>query len=340
MAGYWPDATADVEIVVTVHNRGSLRLDDAVNLTVTCRRGTEAIDDCNREASVSLPDGFGPVTETLTLRAPAGEFSFDIDHGGETVKTLSLDVPARIVGVDRQVWECFRDASRAGTGREYHQGIGCAAWSHERIRKWDHRWPLRVWMSGPDGFTAELKDVLTKLSPLVNHRIEWVDAQSAADIKGYVGLTVAEANAEGAYCTSIDILGCANIRSHEAAGRLLGGEIIVYNLWPDIGSDFGDFDDWYKNRFRVAMIHEAVHIFTNMIHRTELLSIMNPEAHHRAELTPMDEALLRLHGHELVKPGMSMSEIERRIVFDDELLDVPPADHPVSHTRRRIGGLR
>ena len=35
----------------------------------------------------------------------------------------------------------------------------------------------------------------------------------------------------------------------------------------------------------------------------------------------MDEALLRLHSHPLVKPGMSMEEIERLIVFGDELID-------------------
>ena len=38
----------------------------------------------------------------------------------------------------------------------------------------------------------------------------------------------------------------------------------------------------------------------------------------------MDEALLRLYGHPLVRPGMTISEIEPLIVFNDELSDPQP----------------
>ena len=41
-------------------------------------------------------------------------------------------------------------------------------------------------------------------------------------------------------------------------------------------------------------------------------------------LSRMDEDLIRLHQHRLVKPGMNMSEIERLIVFREDLLDSPP----------------
>ena len=325
VAGYWSDGTADVEITVTLRNTGNLRLNDAA-ITVTCRHDGSVIDNCSRQMSISLPDGFGPVTETLTIRAPAGDFSSEIDYGAETVETLSVDVPARIVGVDRQVWECFSDISNADISLETDEGIGCAGWSHERVRKWDQGSPMKVWLSGPDGFTAELRDMLTELSPIVNHRLEWVNVRSEAVVAAYVGLAVAEARAAGVSCDTIDALGCANIRTHSSSGEFVGGEIVVYNLWPDRGSDFGDFDDRHRSRFRSAMLHEAVHIFSDMRHRTEPLSIMNKEVHHRAELTPRDEALLRLHGHELVKLGMSMADIERLIVFDDELLDPRSTD--------------
>ena len=39
----------------------------------------------------------------------------------------------------------------------------------------------------------------------------------------------------------------------------------------------------------------------------------------------MDEALVRLYSHPLVKPGMSMDQVRRLIIFRDELLDRPGA---------------
>ena len=284
VAGYWSDGTADVEIAMTLRNEGDLRLDHAVRLAVTCG------PDCGQEMSVSLPDGYGPVTEMLTIRSPAGEASFEIDYGGENVQTLSVDVPKRIVGVNRDVWECFSDTSKVNTVWEEYQGVGCAAWSHEVVRKWDQGSPVKVWLNGSDSFTVEFKDVLAELSPVLNLRFEWVEARSDADVSAHVGLTIPEAEAEGVYCDSIDAFGCANTSTDSWSGEAVGGEIIVYNLWPDKGVDFGDFDDWYRSRFRSAMIHEAVHVFSDMRHRTELLSIMNSEVHHRAELTPMDGA--------------------------------------------------
>ena len=53
---------------------------------------------------------------------------------------------------------------------------------------------------------------------------------------------------------------------------------------------------------------------------------MNEAVHHRAELSPTDEALLRLHGHDLVEPGMTWAEIERLVVFSDDLLDPQQPD--------------
>ena len=327
VAGYRSDGTSDVEIVLTLHNSGNLRLDDPVNLVVTCGRDGEVIDDCGRDLSISLPDGYGPETRTLTVRSPTGKMSFEIDYGKENTEVLSLDVPERIVGVDRLVWECFRDTPGGDMFWEEDEGGGCAAWASETVRKWDQTSPVKVWLNGPDGFTAEFRDILADLSSKMNLQVEWVAARSDADVAAYVGLTVDELSTQGVYCDGVDALGCANTMYNVWTGEILGGEIVVYNLWPDVASDLGHFNERDRNRFRSAMIHEAVHMLSDMRHRTELLSIMNSEVHHRAELTPMDEALLRLHGHELVRPGMTMADIGRLIVFNDELLDPHPGDH-------------
>ena len=237
---------------------------------------------------------------------------------------MGVNVPERILGVDRDVWECFSDTSKVNTIWEDGEGTGCGAWGDQTVFKWDQHSPIRISASGPDSFVATFKDVINELSPVLNLRFEWVDAGASADVTAYVGLTVSEAESQRVYCTSFEVFGCAN--TSRKSGEIDSSDILVFNYWRDQGYELGDFGDWHRTRFRAAMIHEAVHALSLMQHRTEVLSVMNDTVHHRAELSPTDEALLRLHGHELVEPGMTWAEIERLIVFRDELLDPQQPD--------------
>ena len=324
--GYWSDGSANVEVTASLRNEGDLRMDRAVEIAVTCSRSGEPVNGCGEQISVSLPNGYGPGSGALTLRVPPGDLSLTFTYGEHGATVLEIGVPERIVGVDRDVWACFSDTSNVNTVWKEDQGIGCAAWPEETVQKWNQTSPVRVLVNGLDGFATEFKDVLTDLSPVVNLQFEWVDVESNADISAHIGLTIPEMESQGVFCIPAEAFGCANTDFNTRSGEVLGSEIIVYNLWPDHGVDFGDFDDWRRVRFRSAMIHEAVHALGRMSHRTELLSIMNDAVHDRAELSPMDEALLRLHGHELVKPGMTMAETERLIVFNDDLMDPQPLD--------------
>ena len=54
-----------------------------------------------------------------------------------------------------------------------------------------------------------------------------------------------------------------------------------------------------------------------------------------AKKNPMDEALIRLHSNPLVKPGMTVEEVEGLLVFEDELVD-PPAPVEVWIRRCRL----
>ena len=58
-------------------------------------------------------------------------------------------------------------------------------------------------------------------------------------------------------------------------------------------------------------------------HRVDPLSAMSITGLMMAEKNPMDEALIRLHSNPLVKPGMTVEEVARLIIFEDELLDPP-----------------
>ena len=327
VAGYWSDNTANVELTVSVRNESERRLDGRVPIAVTCSHDGEAVSDCGHETSVSLADGYVSTADTVTLRVPTGDVSFSFAYGEDGTQSLDLNVPERILGVDRDVWACFSDTSRMIWWVWWDdEGIGCAAWAQESVQKWDQASPVTVSINGPDGFANEFKDVLDGLSPILDLRFRWTGADSEADITAYIGLTVSELLSRDVSCFPSEAFGCVNTGIIGPRGKLSDSEIIVYNLWPDRGADLGDFDQQTRGHFKAAMIHEAVHALSRMMHRQELLSIMNEEIHLRAELSPMDEALLRLHGHRLVRPGMTMGEIEGLIVFNDDLIDPRPPD--------------
>ena len=150
---------------MSLRNEGDLRLEHAVRLAVTCSREGWVIEDCGKEMSVSLPDGYGPATDTLTLRIPTGNVSLTFTYGDDVAQGLDTNLQERILGVDRDVWECFSDTSNVNTIREDNEGIGCASWSHETVWKLGQDSPVRVRLNGPDSFIAGFKDVLVICRP-------------------------------------------------------------------------------------------------------------------------------------------------------------------------------
>ena len=198
-----------------------------------------------------------------------------------SLESSTSEVPERIVGVNRDVWECFSDTSNVGTFWEEDEGVGCAGWSTDRIQKWDQESPLRISVSGGQGFVEEFKDALQYVASTLNHQFEVVDPEQFVDIRAYVGLTVPEAVSKDVACFT-EAFGCAENAIHN--GEVVRSGIVVYNLWPQQGTDFGELDEEKKKLLRHAMVHEVVHALSAMSHRTEVLSIMNSEAHLSGEV--------------------------------------------------------
>ena len=94
----------------------------------------------------------------------------------------------------------------------------------------------------------------------------------------------------------------------------------MWNNYSAHLDEIGLMDD----RIKHVTLHEALHALIPMRHRDKPLSLMNASGLPLPELTPMDDALIRLHSNTLIKPGMTMNEVEELIVFADELLDPPP----------------
>ena len=313
LAGYWSDGTANVELTASMRNEGDLAFEDAQRISVTCLQSGVSVPGCGSDFSISLSDGYGPASYTLTLRVPMGEVSFELDYGGDGPTTLEIDVPERILGVDRDVWACFSDTSFVGTVWRWQRGVGCAGWFSETVRKWDQTVPVKVWAGGRDSFIEVFKDVLDDLSMILGLEFEWVPSESEAEL-------VAELGHDSC---SPGLLGCASSSANEL-GEVKSGWMGVINL-SNPESEFEDLTPWAKRQTIYAMIHEAIHALGSIHHRAEPDSVMSILLFSRTQLSPMDERLLQLQAHPLIEPGLHMDEIEQLVVFNDQLLD-PQAD--------------
>ena len=130
VVGYWSDGTADVEVTATLRNDGTLRLDRAQDVTATCIAEGDERRACREEASLSLQDGFAPNSESFSLRLPMGMTTVTFDYGGAESLTFDVEVPERILGVDRDVWECYADRPQERTEIEGELFDGCGGWRH------------------------------------------------------------------------------------------------------------------------------------------------------------------------------------------------------------------
>lgn len=311
---YWSDGTANVDVVLSMRNEGYAPLEGEQTVTLVCFREEQIVENCGGEVAVSLEDGFGPtVADSLTLRIPMGAALLEAEYGAEEAGGFDVMVPERILGVEREVWECFSDRPGSGADNE-----GCGGWFSETIVKWDQSKPVKVWSTGDEDYITVLDESLEELSPLLNLEFQRVETEEEADLKAYVGVTVEEAKAANFYCEHS--LGCASWRN----GRSNVTESGTIGVWVNNNAhleDIGLLDD----RIKRTIVHEVLHAMVPMVHRRDPLSILNVTGSVRMlDMNLMDEALVRLHSDPLIKPGMVMAEVEELIVFEDELLDPPP----------------
>ena len=90
-------------MVVTLRNDGQLALNTP---SIVSLAGS---DELVGQTTLALEDGFGPASAQFPLRLPMGSTAFGITYGGDEPLSLEVEVPERILGVDREVWECYSD---------------------------------------------------------------------------------------------------------------------------------------------------------------------------------------------------------------------------------------
>ena len=322
--GYYSDGAAEVEVTASLTNLGYRPLTETQSIPIRCSLPQNANGHpCSASARLNfqLPDGFGPAEKTFTMKLPMGQPVLEFGTARNPIAQVEMDVPERILGVDREVWECYSDRpgvvqfvpGLVALGEAYG---GCGGWYRERVSKWTQTGTVRVWATGPAEYIDTLTESLDELGPLLELAFEWVDTVDEADLQAYVGVSEATAMEAGVHCE--EAAGCAHIRTNSR------GIVFPVRIWVEQRNEnhLGEVGLVWEYEIKHTTSHEVVHALSGMIHRHHPGSLMNIHNGIRSpNLSPMDDALVRLNSHPLVKHGMTMNEVAELVIFADELLD-------------------
>ena len=333
VGGYWSDGTANIDLTLSLRNEGSTVFQDSQLITVSCAHNGNAVDGCNADREIALADGFGPIATNLTLRVPMGMIDIEIDYGDDKLSTLQVNVPERILGVDRDIWGCYSDRAVSNNAEGFH---GCYGWYANTVEKWRSGSIVRVWATGDANYIRAFKETLDEqLAPVLNLTFEWVNDESNADFVAILGVRKSDALSDR-WPNCPHAWGCGGVVDVRN-GEVRKADLIVYHL--DSHDRFLNDSTNLKRILNGVFIHEALHGLAPTGHgerSTVIISIMQS-----APMTYIDKAILRLNSHPLVEPGMTMAEVQPLIVFRDELLDNPQEDlNSVALLERALAALQ
>ena len=322
VAGYWSDSTATLNATISLRNEGTRRLDAPQRVLVWCTQGSES--GCREELSVSLTDGYGPTTAEIDMRVPMGRMTtLRFDYGADAPLTLDVDIPERILGVERDVWECYAHRPPGGVAPRFGRRTvsGCGGWESGTVEKWLNDVPVKYWATGYSEYVPILEEVLMELAPALNLELKRVEQEEDADLRAFVGVLRAAADgyvgADEYKRLVTDSAGFASWDNNRR-GETTSAYLFVWKL------DDGRWGGPERDRVKKVTIHEVLHAAVPISHSSRIDSVMGGSS--LKWLSPIDEALIRLNSHRLVQPGMTMEEVKALVVFRDELLDVatPP----------------
>ena len=321
-AGYWSDGTANVEVAVTASNSGIGAFTDVAEVSYSCT-GADARDNVSTgKFEFALTDGFSSRTHRVTLRSSPGTIECRFISQEQGSETYVHEVAAKIVGVKREVWQCYRDSK---INRQ--DDIGCAGRDDKRVVKWDLDRPLRVWSTGDPDYIDVLWEVLDKLSPVLNMTFTNTRSKDDADLEAWVGITSDEGPEPWRMGVCADADGCG-YASWDDDNSVTGGTIAVWKVDSEWIQQVGLVD----RRIEHVTLHELLHALVPMGHRDDPSSAVNNiNAPDWLELDPLEEAMFRFHRHPLIETGMTMAQVQELVVLEDELIDAP-ADRDESPT--------
>ena len=189
------------------------------------------------------------------------------DYGRDESLTFDVEVPEKILGVDREVWECYADRPQGGVEIGGEVFDGCGGWSTPTVEKWLNDTPVKVWATGDSDHIAALEMVLLELAPILNLEFEWVGSEQVANFKAFVGVPDSEAPTLGFDDDPTLVhawgFGAASVNGGEATS----GYMVIWHI--DLTGFSSPID-----LIRSVTIHEALHALVPIGHSTRPVSIM------------------------------------------------------------------
>ena len=312
---YWSDGSANVVFETTMKNIGNELVSGDLTINIDCELSEGVEEPCGGDYNVEVDPADGANATQHTLRVPQGTTTLYFSHGASPVFETTARVRERILGVDREVWDCFQDTSNVGRDVRDDLGVGCGGWRDDFIIKWPIGEPIRIWVEGNDDYQAIFDQVLSDLGPLLNVEFEPVNSESKAQLTAYLGLPREGTSLEHLRCNRA--AGCAwfEIASDRSIRE---AEMVV---WPPSTAQ----DEVGRDHLIYSVaLHELIHVLAGMLHRhADRTSVMSYDALDYKTLSDSDTELLRIASHPLVEPGTHLNEIGDLIVFEDELVDPP-----------------
>lgn len=323
VAGYYSDGSASVNLALSLQSENLSPLPTTLPISVTCAQNGNPIANCAAVTELTAPAGHRSADANLTLRLPMGKSAIAIDYGGADDYALNINVPERIIGIDRDIWECYADRD---TAKNYESDHGCYGWYSDFVDKWRSGAVIKIYAEGHPAYIRATREILDEqLAPLLNLKFQWVDDRADANFVARVGLRTSTYAAEWrgcGYCWGVG--GPTDYkRSRGRWSEVAAGRLTIFHLNRD--DDFLNDYERLKGLLTGVIIHEALHALAPTAHAepSATISVMSSADY----LTYMDKAILALNSHPMVEPGMTMNDVRKLVVLKDELLDGAPKEN-------------
>lgn len=308
-----------MDVALSLRNEGRLPYEETQRIAISCARKGSPIEDCGATTETALPDGFNAGESNLTLRLPMGNATLNIDYGGITGLSVDVVVPERILGIEREVWECYSDRDKSRNRQGNH---GCYGWRSNVVEKWRSGSVVKVYGEGHPNYIRATKEIFDEwLAPLLNLEFQWIDNEANADFTA----TFLDDYDEWKRCGYCWGIGGATSFIRDNRGNwseVDGGAFTIFHI-ESADPILNDYEK-LKPYMTGVILHEALHALAPTSHAepSSVISVMASAGY----LTYMDKAILALNSHPLIKPGMTMREVRGLVVLRDELLDSPQED--------------
>ena len=325
--GYFSNGEGAVTVTASIRNDGAEPIPGEYPIAVTCLEDGNIVATCGGVLNLDLTDGYGPVEGSLELRAPAGEIDFQFESGdivdvGESLSAVvHLQIPARIVGIDRTLWRCF---ALTRPTEEFPRG-SCSGREGDIVSKWPEEEPITIWINGLSTYSEQFQDILQELAPQLNVTYQLVPEERGAAIAAYVGITNEDARNLG-FSNCDGFWGCTSYNTNEES-EIKSADIVIFEV-----NDAGVRQLALTNEtIQSAMVKSLLHILVPLGYRNVPNSILSIDTGlHFTEMSESDSEIVRILTSPLVKAGDTTEDIEQLIVFNDDLLDQTEPEPPTA----------